>query len=199
MRKLLASLLLLSCFRLACPAQTNEWKYWETPMQYTPIVFDLGAEYLGIQAEHGVVDRAVACAVGYAAMFAITQTGKHFIREQRPDGSNYRSFPSGHTAAAFTGAELIRQDYGWGWGGAFYACGAAVASGRVIHNRHWWWDTVAGAGVGILSAWIGRWTADALDLSGRLGWGGQKKSNLAVAPSVDPLTGAYCANLVYRF
>lgn len=199
MRKLLASLLLLSCFCLASPAQNGEWQYWETPLQYTPIVFDLGAEYLGIPAEHGVVDRAVACAVGYASMFAITQVTKTLVHEQRPDGSNYRSFPSGHTAAAFTGAELVRQDYGWGWGAAFYAGGAAVACGRVIHNRHWWWDTVAGAGIGILCAWIGRWTADALDLSGHLGWVCKKESNLAVAPSVDPLTGAYCANLVWRF
>ena len=199
MRKLLASLLFLSCFCLASPAQNGEWQYWETPLQFTPIVFDLGAEYLGIPAEHGVVDRAVACAVGYGSMFILTQGLKSLVREQRPDGSNYSSFPSGHTAAAVTGAELIRQDYGWAVGGAFYAGGAAVAFGRVIHNRHWWWDTIAGAGVGILSAWIGRWTADALDLSGHLGWGGKKESNLAVASSIDPLTGAYCANLVWRF
>ena len=166
-------------------------------MQFTPIVFDLGAEYLGIEAEHGVVDRAVACAVGYGSMFILTQGLKSLVREQRPDGSNYRSFPSGHTAAAMTGAELVRQDYGWGLGGVFYVGGAAVACGRVIHNRHWWWDTVAGAGIGVLSAWVGRWTADALDLGSKIE--AKKESNLAVAPSIDPLTGAYCANLVWRF
>ena len=166
-------------------------------MQFTPIVFDLGAEYLGIQPEHNLIDRCVASFVGYAAMFGITQSLKFAVSEQRPDGSNYRSFPSGHTAAALTGAELVRQDYGWGWGAVFYAGGAAVACGRVIHNRHWWWDTVAGAGIGVLSAWVGRWTADALDLGSKIE--AKKKSNLAVAPSVDPLTGAYCANLVWRF
>ena len=132
MRKLLASLLLLSCFCLASPAQNGEWQYWETPLQFTPIVFDLGAEYLGIPAEHGVVDRAVACAVGYGSMFILTQGFKSLVREQRPDGSNYRSFPSGHTAAAMTGAELIRQDYGWGGGGGIL-CGR---SGGSLRPRH---------------------------------------------------------------
>ena len=198
MRRLVALLVLLSVCSGAF-AQRSEWSYWETPMQFTPIVFDLGAEYLGIQPSHGVVDRCVALAVGYGSMFAFVQGFKAIVHEQRPDGSNYKSFPSGHTAAAFTGAELIRQDYGWGWGGLFYAGGAAVACGRVIHQRHWWWDTVAGAGVGILSAWIGRWTADALDLSGKLGWGGLDDGNLAVAPMVDPYSGAYCAALVWRF
>ena len=196
MRRFLTVLALLLCC-LGARAQRSDWQYWETPFQFTPIVFDLGAEYLGIQPEHNLIDRCVANAVGYAAMFGITHGLKYAVREQRPDGSNYRSFPSGHTAAAFTGAELVRQDYGWGWGAVFYAGGAAVACGRVAHRRHWWWDTVAGAGIGVLSAWIGRWTADALDLGTK--WGTKKESNLAVAPSVDPLTGAYCANLVWRF
>ncbi|MBP5571524.1 MAG: phosphatase PAP2 family protein [Bacteroidales bacterium] len=196
MRRAFLIALALCCCVLS-RAQRSDWQYWETPMQFTPIVFDLGAEYLGIEAEHGVVDRAVACAVGYGSMFILTQGLKSLVREQRPDGSNYRSFPSGHTAAAMTGAELVRQDYGWGLGGVFYVGGAAVACGRVIHNRHWWWDTVAGAGIGVLSAWVGRWTADALDLGSKIE--AKKESNLAVAPSIDPLTGAYCANLVWRF
>ena len=174
-------------------AQKSEWANYETPMQFTPIAFDLGAEYLGIQPEHSLLERTVALGIGYGSMFLITQGLKLAVHEQRPDGSNYHSFPSGHTAAAITGAELIRQDYGWGWGAAFYACGAAVAYGRVIHERHWWWDTLAGAGVGVLSAWIGRWATDALDL------GGTKKSNLAAAPSYDPLSGAYGAIVLMRF
>lgn len=188
---LMAALLLCTC--PASFAQKSEWSHYETPMQFTPIVFDLGAEYLGIQPEHSFLERTVALGIGYGSMFLITQGLKFIVHEQRPDGSNYHSFPSGHTAAAITGAELIRQDYGWGWGAAFYACGAAVAYGRVIHERHWWWDTLAGAGVGVLSAWIGRWVTDSLDLEGT------KKSNVAAAPSFDPITGAYGATVLMRF
>ena len=192
MRRLLLALALLMCC-LPAGAQKNDWQYWETPMQFTPIVFDLGAEYLGIQPKHNVRERTVALAVGYGSMFLITQGLKRIVQEQRPDGTNCHSFPSGHTAAAITGAELIRQDYGPAWGAVFYVCGGAVACGRVIHNRHWWWDTAAGAGVGVLSAWIGRWVTDALDL------GDKEEGNLSLAPSYDPLSGAYCANLVLRF
>ena len=188
-------LLILGVLLAAFPAyaQKSEWANYETPMQFTPIVFDLGAEHLGIEPKHSILERTVALGIGYGSMFLLTQGLKMVVHEQRPDGSNYHSFPSGHTAAAITGAELIRQDYGWGWGAAFYACGGAVAYGRVIHERHWWWDTLAGAGIGVLSAWIGRWVTDSLDL------GGTKESNLAAAPSYDPLTGAYGATVLMRF
>lgn len=199
MRRFLLVLVLIVGAAFSAGAQKNDWQYWETPMQFTPIVFDLGAEYLGIQPSRGIVDRCVALAAGYGSMFLIVQGLKHVVSEQRPDGSNYRSFPSGHTAAAITGAELIRQDYGWGWGAAFYVCGGAVAYGRVIHKRHWWWDTVAGAVVGVFSAGIGDWVADSLDLSGRLGWGGLDDGNVAFAPAVDPFSGTYCATVVWRF
>ena len=188
-------MIVLAVILTAVPAyaQRSEWANYETPMQFTPIVFDLGAEYLGIEPKHSILERTVAMGIGYGSMFLLTQGLKMVVHEQRPDGSNYHSFPSGHTAAAITGAELIRQDYGWGWGAAFYACGGAVAYGRVIHQRHWWWDTLAGAGIGVLSAWIGRWVTDALEL------GGTKESNLAAAPSYDPLTGAYGATVLMRF
>jgi membrane-associated phospholipid phosphatase len=32
-------------------------------------------------------------------------------KEERPDGSNNLSFPSGHTAIAFTNATLLFQEY----------------------------------------------------------------------------------------
>lgn len=201
MRRLVSILavLLVCCSASAQSGRWADWQYYETPMQFTPIVFDLGAEYLGIQPSRGVVDRCVALTVGYGSMFLMVQGLKYFVSEQRPDGTNDHSFPSGHTAAAITGAELIRQDYGWGWGALFYACGGAVAYGRVVHKRHWWWDTAAGAVVGIFSAGIGDWVADALDLSGRLGWGGLDEANVAFAPAIDPFNGTYCASVVWRF
>ena len=37
---------------------------------------------------------------------------KYTIKEERPDKSNNRSFPSGHTASAFAGAGFIHKHYG---------------------------------------------------------------------------------------
>ena len=35
------------------------------------------------------------------------------IDEERPDGSDHNSFPSGHTSLAFQGAAFIQKRYGW--------------------------------------------------------------------------------------
>lgn len=80
--------------------------------------------------------------------------------QERPDGSSRNSFPSGHTATAFAGAELLRREY-WDvspWiGVAGYAVVAGTGFFRMYNNRHWLTDVLAGAGMGILSAQAAYW------------------------------------------
>lgn len=193
MKKIILTLLIffltLPCIR----AQINELIFYETWMQYTPVAFNLSSKYLGIKSKHSLNTKLVATASAFAVESAIVYALKYTIREERPDGSAFNSFPSGHTAAAFTGAELIRRDLGWGWGGFFYACGVGVAAGRVVHKRHWWWDTAAGAGVGILSATIGCAIAQALDLDGT------RSRNVTGMPLIDPAGGSYALMLAWTF
>ena len=79
---------------------------------------------------------------------------------ERPDGSSKNSFPSGHTATAFAGAEFLRQEYGdqsvW-YGIAGYAVATGTGLFRMYNNRHWLTDVAAGAGIGILSTKIAYW------------------------------------------
>lgn len=79
---------------------------------------------------------------------------------QRPDGSAFNSFPSGHTATAFVGAEVLRREY-WHVSPWIGITGYAVAAGtgflRMYNNRHWLTDVLAGAGIGILSVEIAYW------------------------------------------
>lgn len=79
---------------------------------------------------------------------------------ERPDGSSLNSFPSGHTATAFMGAELMMQEYKnesvW-YGISGYVVAAGTGAFRMYNNRHWLTDVVAGAGIGILSAKAGYW------------------------------------------
>ncbi len=180
-------------------AQNREYSYPETWMQFTPAVFHLGAAELGLKCESSFAERAVTATLAYGTEAIICYTLKTLIREERPDGSRFNSFPSAHTAAAFTGAELIRGDYGNGPGSAFYAGGIYVAAMRVQHQRHWWWDTVAGASIGVASVYIARALEEPvweLLESWGLKRGGE---SLSLAPTHDPASGAICATLAIRF
>jgi membrane-associated phospholipid phosphatase len=64
---------------------------------------------------------------------------------------------------AFTGAELLRREYGeeYPWVAvAGYAVAIAVGAMRICNNRHWLGDVLAGAGLGIMSVTLVYWALD---------------------------------------
>ncbi|MDE6272960.1 MAG: phosphatase PAP2 family protein [Muribaculaceae bacterium] len=79
---------------------------------------------------------------------------KYTVRELRPDYSNYHSFPSLHSTAAFASAAYLQRRYGWKFGGPAYAVATYVAVGRVMAKKHHWWDCVVGAAIGAGSAYL---------------------------------------------
>lgn len=89
-------------------------------------------------------------------VLGVTVTGvKTWTKVLRPDGNSKNSFPSGHTAQAFASATLFSdyfaQDNPW-LKAAAYLTATGVGALRVMNNRHWVPDVVAGAGLGIVSA-----------------------------------------------
>lgn len=106
----------------------------------------------GRHARHSFKERAVVGATAYMIMASVVNATKYTVRERRPDASTRNSFPSGHTATVFTGAELMREEYGAGWGAGTYTLATVVAFLRMYNGRHWLNDVITGAGVGILSA-----------------------------------------------
>ncbi len=68
---------------------------------------------------------------------------KQFVREKRPDGSDYQSFPSDTTALAASGASFLWGRYGWEYGVPAFAATGFVAYSRVQARQHHWYDTVA--------------------------------------------------------
>ena len=82
----------------------------------------------------------------------IVQSLKYSIRRDRPDFSNNKSFPSGHSASMFATATVLQRYYGWKIGVPAYALGSYVALARMSWNRHHASDVVMGAGFGIASA-----------------------------------------------
>jgi hypothetical protein len=83
---------------------------------------------------------------------AMVQTMKYTVRRERPDGSNDKSFPSGHSASTFAAATVLHRHYGWKVGAPAYALGGYVALARMAWNRHHATDVIMGAGFGIASA-----------------------------------------------
>ena len=76
----------------------------------------------------------------------------------RPDGSDFLSFPSGHTATAFTSACLLYKEYGpkSSWiGVAAFLPAFITGLSRQLNNRHWLSDVVGGAVIGILMVEVG--------------------------------------------
>lgn len=46
----------------------------------------------------------------------VTYALKYLVKKERPDHSDFHSFPSMHTSAVFTAAAFIQRRYGWKWG-----------------------------------------------------------------------------------
>lgn len=105
----------------------------------------------------------VRSAVSTAIMGLAVESTKRLAGRIRPDGSDDRSFPSGHTAAAFLTASLFVKEYGhlnpWYSVGA-YGMATSTAMLRRINDKHWMSDVMVGAGIGILSVELGYALAD---------------------------------------
>jgi hypothetical protein len=76
---------------------------------------------------------------------------KFATHRQRPDGSNYQSFPSGHASATFAAATVIERHLGWKKAALGYAIASYVAASRLHDNVHYLSDVVFGATVGSIA------------------------------------------------
>ncbi|RWW92356.1 phosphatase PAP2 family protein [Flavobacterium cerinum] len=128
--------------------------------QYAPAASVYALNAMGIKGKNRFKDRTIIMATSYAIMASSVFALKSITKIERPDGTTNNSFPSGHTANAFAGAEFLWQEYKdtsvW-YGIAGYAVAAGTGAFRIVNNRHWLTDVAAGAGIGILSTKIAYW------------------------------------------
>ncbi len=98
-----------------------------------------------------IVNTGASVIVAFSTKTAL----KALVKEDRPDHSDNKSFPSGHASMAFAAARSIdkefRKDCIW-IPIAGYAAATAVSIERIANKHHHWYDVVAGAGIGIGSA-----------------------------------------------
>lgn len=108
---------------------------------------------------HLAIKRAVAGAgVGIVVNVSLTELLKHTVKEMRPDRSDNRSFPSRHSSYAFNFASIASHqlyEYSPFWVTAAHTAANAVAMQRVLAERHYPGDVLAGAALGLMSTEIG--------------------------------------------
>ena len=97
----------------------------------------------------GDYDQLDEYAGAYFLATAATMSLKSLTKKPRPDGSNNRSFPSGHTKAAFVSAAYLHRRYGWETAWPAYLAASYVGYTRVHSDKHYPIDVLAGAAIGI--------------------------------------------------
>ena len=115
---------------------------------------------------HGTEALAIGAAVGWLGKGLFGRERPYV--EQAPDdfaflrgfksNTDYKSFPSGHTIAAFAAASAVSSETSRWWpssrwyiGTAMYGGAALVGVSRMYNNRHWASDVLMGAAIGTLS------------------------------------------------
>jgi len=123
-------------------------------LQYAPIAAVYGLNLAGIKGEHDFVNRTVLMMKSEIIMMAMVIPLKKWTAVPRPDTGSKNSFPSGHTAQAFAAATFLHKEYGKDhplYSVLAYSAATGVGVLRVMNNRHWVSDVLAGAGIGILA------------------------------------------------
>ncbi|MDB5423247.1 MAG: phosphatase family protein [Phenylobacterium sp.] len=79
---------------------------------------------------------------------------KSAFPEERPNHTDDKSFPSGHTSLSFAAAGYLQKRYGWQWGLPATLAAGVVGLSRVESKDHHWYDVVAGAALGEAVAYV---------------------------------------------
>lgn len=165
--------------------------------QYVPLATAYGLRLCGVRGLHDYVDLTIVSATAYLLTGLSVYGVKTLTKVKRPDGSTRNSFPSGHTATAFAGAEILRREY-WDvspWiGVAGYAVAAATGFLRMYNNRHWLIDVVAGAGFGLLCAQAAYWLYPVIT---KVFFHKQHKTNIYLSPYVSSASNGLAFQLTF--
>ena len=128
----------------------------------------------------GIAQLLVESALTLGTVYAL----KNIVREQRPNGSDFKSFPSETTALSASGSSFLWRRYGWEYGLPAFAATQFVSYSRVQVRQHRWYDTLASSGI-------------AIGYSYALGTRFKKRYN--VQTSLEPASDGATIRLSYRW
>lgn len=122
-------------------------------IQYIPYAQIYLGDIVGIKAKNHWFDQTKNIFLGGMVTLVVTHSLKRGVGKERPDGSSNHSFSSGHTATAFLGSTILYHEYKESsllYASSGFLFSTSTGGLRVMNNRHWVSDVLAGAGIGIL-------------------------------------------------
>ena len=154
---------------------------------FAPGLFMLGLDLFQVKSKSNFANQAAITGKSVILSLAIVNILKYSTLIMRPDNSNNNSFPSGHTAFAFTLAEVLHQEYKdkpliYITG---YTIATTVGAMRILNNKHWLTDVLVGAGVGMAATKL-------VYATHQYKWKMNKKGFL-------PIIGTNQAGFIYKF
>lgn len=181
--KLIFVILTLSTVAMAQP-KTYHGDGIDDVVRFVPVASVFALKACGVEGSSSWKRLIVNSAASILLSSGTTWGLKHVINEERPDGTDRKSFPSGHATFAFAGAHILYKEYGkrsvW-YPIAGYAVATAVGIDRVRRNRHHWYDVAAGAAIGVLGTELGYWLGDKIT-------GESSRYSVAVGPQMVAVT-----------
>lgn len=128
-----------------------------------PLVANWVMKAAGVKSRSKLERMLTANAMALSISLGTSELLKSTIKETRPDGSDRRSFSSGHTSFAFVSATVLSREYGyispWISVGS-YTTATATQYLRIKHNKHWMHDLYMGAGIGTVSTNLAYYLTD---------------------------------------
>ncbi|MFZ4798812.1 MAG: phosphatase PAP2 family protein [Bacteroidia bacterium] len=118
---------------------------------YAPGLLMLGLDLFHVKSTSNFANQAAITAKSVILTLGVVNILKYSTQVMRPDNTSENSFPSGHTAFAFTLAEVLHQEFKDK--PLVYITGYTIATTagvmRMLNNRHWFSDVMVGAGIGM--------------------------------------------------
>ncbi|WP_201987266.1 phosphatase PAP2 family protein [Hymenobacter rubidus] len=124
--------------------------------RHVPLAVAYGLMATGHKGERTAVGFTLIYLLAHELDEGVVSNLKRITAEARPySAEDLTSFPSSHTSQAFLTATLLHEQYGhqYPWVSVSgYAVATATGAMRVLGNKHWATDVLAGAAIGFLSA-----------------------------------------------
>lgn len=123
-------------------------------LQGVPYALGYTMFLLGKKGDNDFLNKGLLLVKSQLLANGITYGLKYTLNVQRPDSSDYHSFPSGHTTRAFAAATWLHLEYGKEYpllSVLGFTCATSVGILRMMNNEHWISDVLAGAAIGIAS------------------------------------------------